>query len=88
MHQPFPLGDLARVVSSKLADGDSGVYTLQGERGTSDSSSFFTLRKRGETHGDILVVVYTVVTRDEFERVLLMKKFEQNVAFLTESSGN
>lgn len=87
MHLPVDKDILARVVSSKLTPGNANAYTYQEDCGTSNTTSYFKLVKRVDIHQNVLVGVNTTIAVDDFDKSLLERKFDQNIAFLNQING-
>ncbi|PVF99510.1 hypothetical protein CPB86DRAFT_756639 [Serendipita vermifera] len=84
-HQLINTDALAHAVSSKLS-GNESTWVFQEECGISETTSFFRLVNATDIHHKIIVGVNTPVFQDEWKKVLLQKKFDQNVSFLKYAS--
>ena len=87
MHLPIDKDALARVVSANLAPGNENEYRFQEDCGASDTTTFFRLVKKSNIHHTVLVGVETNIAADDFEKQLLERRFDQNLAFVKEDNG-
>jgi hypothetical protein len=87
MHLPIDTDALARVVSAELATGNENEYRFQEDCGSSDTTTFVRLVKASNIHRTVLVGVITNIAADDFEKQLLERRFDQNLAFLKEDNG-
>jgi len=87
MHLPIDKDGLARVVSAELATGNEDEYRFQEDCGSSDITTFVRLVKKSNLHRTVLVGVITNIAAGDFEKQLLERRFDQNLAFLKEDNG-